>query len=96
MRVVLSDDALVDVQTIGDEIAKHNPIRAASYIDEILAACYSLGQQPERCPLTPQFGKSVRRLLFGEYSVFYRVRERNVQISRILHGKRRVKRSMVP
>ena len=38
MRVTLSDDALADLQSIGDEIAKHNSIRAATYIDELIVA----------------------------------------------------------
>ena len=96
MRVTLSDDALADLQAIGDEIAKHNPIRAATYVDELIVACLSLDENSERCALTLQFGKGVRRLLFGEYCVFHRVRDETVQVSRIPHGRRQIRRSMIP
>jgi toxin ParE1/3/4 len=96
LRVNLSDDAVADLQAICDEIAKHNPNRAVSFVDELLDAIESLSEQPERFALTPQFGRSVRRLLFGQYCVYYRIQDEKVQVSRVLHGRRRIRRAMIP
>jgi toxin ParE1/3/4 len=76
--------------------AKFNPTRAITYIDEIIDACLTLSQHPERCALTPQFGKDVRRLLHGEYGIFFRIFDQTIQVSRVLHGHRRIRSAMVP
>jgi toxin ParE1/3/4 len=95
LRVKFSDDALADLESIGDEIAQHNPVRAATYLEEMIDAIETLGEQPERCPLMPQFGINVRRFLFGEYGIYYRVQDTRVQVSRILHGRRRMVKTMI-
>jgi toxin ParE1/3/4 len=96
VRVVLSDDALADLQSIGDEIAKQNPKRAATFSDDLVIACLSLGDFPERCLLIAKLGPDVRRLLHGEYGIYFRIRGNIIQVSRILHGRRRIRRTMVP
>jgi toxin ParE1/3/4 len=96
VRVILSDDALADLQSIGDEIAKHNPKRAATFTDDLVVACLSLSDFPERCLLMPKLGPEVRRLLHGHYGIFFRIRGATIQVSRILHGHRRIRRTMVP
>jgi toxin ParE1/3/4 len=62
------------------------------------AAVLSLGELPNRCPVTPE-AKGLRHLLYGNkphiYRVIYRVveEEKRVEVLHIRHGARRTFRS---
>ena len=48
MRVVISDMADADIESIGDYIAWDSPARAVTYTDELRHACLGLGEAPLR------------------------------------------------
>ena len=87
MIVHLSAEAEYDLEMIGDHIARDNPVRALSFLQELRAKCLGLAEMPERFPLVPRFETSgVRRRGHGDYLIFYRVEAEKVVIIHILHG----------
>ena len=89
MKVVLSAEALSDLQHIGDYIARDNPAWARSFVAELLAKAGELADMPRAFPVVPRYAHlGVRRRVHGSYLIFYRVAEERVTVIHILHGAR--------
>lgn len=88
MRVVVSPQTVLDLEEIGDYIARDNPRRAVTCIDEIQAKCLRLGEAPEIGTARPELGEGVRVLPHGRYLIFYRKHDETLRIERVLHGSR--------
>lgn len=87
MIVHLSAEAEYDLEVIGDYIARDNPARALSFLQELRSKCLGLADMPERFPLVPRYeATGVRRRCHGDYLIFYRVEAEKVIILHILHG----------
>lgn len=87
MIVHLSAEAEYDLEVIGDYIARDNPARALSFLQELRSKCLGLADMPERFPLVPRYETTgVRRRGHGDYLIFYRVEAKKVIILHILHG----------
>ena len=93
MKVEVSPEAEADIDEIGRYISRDSPTRAASFMQELLAACHAVGQFPSAAPIMAgQAGGELRRKVFGRYLIFYRVTPTLVEIVRVLHGARNVQR----
>ena len=89
MKVVFAKPARADLSEIGDYIARRNPQRARSFVQELRAVAAQLGAMPEAYPLVARFaGRGIRRRPFGNFLIFYRVGDGGLTILRILHGAR--------
>lgn len=89
MKVVLTDEALRDLEDIGDYIAKDNPDRARNFVAELLRKARHIGQFPEGFQVVPRHAHlGIRRRVHGAYLIFYRVEHDAVVIIHILHGAR--------
>lgn len=87
MKVVLTDEALDDLRRIGDYIAQDNPVRALSFVRELLEKAREIGATPQGFAAVPRYAHlSVRRRVHGSYLIFYRVEEDRVSVIHILHG----------
>jgi toxin ParE1/3/4 len=87
MIVHLTAEAEYDLETIGDHIARDNPARALTFLQELRSKCLGLADMPERFPLVPRYeAAGVRRRVHGDYLIFYRVEPEKVVIIHILHG----------
>lgn len=87
MIVHLSAEAEYDLEVISDYIARDNPARALSFLQELRSKCLGLADMPERFPLVPRYeATGVRRRCHGDYLIFYRVEAEKVIILHILHG----------
>lgn len=87
MIVHLSAEAEQDLETIGDYIARDNPLRVISFLRELREKCLGLEDLPERFPLVPRYeAVGVRHRGHGNYLIFYRVEAEKVVILHILHG----------
>ena len=87
MIVELSAEAERDLERIGDWIARDNPERAASFVDELLGACLGLCDFPERFPLVPRYERhGVRHRVHGNTLIFYRAEPDRVVVLHVLHG----------
>jgi toxin ParE1/3/4 len=87
MIVVITADAETDLERIGDTIAQHNPARAITFVRELRRKCESLALSPRRFALIPRYEHAnIRRVVHGNYLIFYRVNADSVEVVHILHG----------
>ena len=97
MKLVFTDEAKADLLHIGESIAKDNPVRAFTFVDELEGRCARLTGMPRAYPLVPRHENSgVRRVPHGDYLIFYRVTADTVEILHILHGARDYEPIMFP
>ncbi|WP_408914414.1 type II toxin-antitoxin system RelE/ParE family toxin [Brucella pseudogrignonensis] len=87
MIVEFSGEAENDLEQIVDYIAKDNPLRALSFVQELRSKCEALAYSPLAFPLVPRYESyDIRRRVHGSYLIFYRVRAEQVVIVHVLHG----------
>ena len=87
MIVCLTAEAERDLEEIGDRIARDDPRRAVSFIQELRAACLGLADFPARFPLVPRYERQgVRHRVHGNYLIFYRAEGGEVVVLHVLHG----------
>lgn len=85
MRVQFTPLARRDIAIITRFIAGDNPHRAVSFAQELIDACESLSDQPERYALLARHRRrGLRRRPFGHYAIIYRVQNDGVEVIRIL------------
>lgn len=88
MRFRFSRRAEIDIEEIGDFIARDNPVRAATYVRELRIRCQQLASFPEAAPSRSAYGDDVRMVVFGRYLILYVVHQHLLEIRRIVHGAR--------
>lgn len=87
MNVVLTAEAAGDLDRIASYIAAENPARALSFVLELRQRCEGLAHTPKAFPVLARYEHSgVRRLVHGNYLIFYVVGETDIAILHILHG----------
>ena len=87
MKVVLTAEAFGDLERIGDYIALDNPVRARSFVKELIEKARQVGDLPQGFPLVPRYAHlGVRRRAHGSYLIFYRVEPDQVTVVHVLHG----------
>ncbi len=87
MIVRITVEAARDLEQIGDYIARDNPRRAITFIQELRAKCLDLAYTPQGFPLTPGYEeRGVRRRVHGNYLIFYRVEAESIVILHVMHG----------
>lgn len=90
MLCIFSPRADLDLEGIGDYIARDNPQRAESFIQEIREQCAKIADMPLAFPLRPELGEGFRMVVFKSYLIFYRSDTDTIRIERILHGARNI------
>ena len=60
MQCVFSPRAEFDLEEIGDYIARDNPTRAISFLDELRERCIKIADWPLLAPLRPELGEDIR------------------------------------
>jgi plasmid stabilization system protein ParE len=66
--------AELELEEIGDYIARDNPGRALTFVRELRERCMSLAEMPLAFPLVPRYeDRGVRHRVHGNYQIFYRV-----------------------
>lgn len=87
MRVEFAAPARLDLFEIGLFIARDNQERALSFSAELEDACLRLSHFPERFPVFASgLPGSVRRRVFRDYLIVYRVEDEKITVLRIVHG----------
>jgi addiction module RelE/StbE family toxin len=87
VNVVITESAKTDLVGIRDYIEPHNPERAMSFVDELLAQCQELARFPNRYPLVPRYERhGIRRCAYADYLIFYRVGADVIEVVHILQG----------
>lgn len=85
-RYRLSRQAQADIRGIKVFIARDNPVRALSYVQELRAKIEALAQAPLIYRERPELMAGVRAARHGNYLIFFRVNEDLVDVLRVRHG----------
>lgn len=89
MIVTFNDEALRDLEDIANFIARDNPRRAATFVDELIDKCLEIGALPQGFQVVERYAhRSIRKRGYRRYLIFYRVIDSRVEIIHILHGSR--------
>lgn len=97
MHVRLTDPAEADLEAIGDFIAEDNPLRAESYVAELVERCFGLSENSQRYPVVTVWrGREIRRCPFGSYLIFYSIVGAELEINHIVHSARDYVRLLFP
>jgi plasmid stabilization system protein ParE len=95
MNVVWSQAAKNDLLAIATFIAKDNPDRAASFVQEIVNAGEAIADMPRAFALVPRLeAKAIRKRTYGAYLIFYRIGADALQILHVAHGARDYTRAL--
>ena len=87
--LIISDDAEADLEYIGKYIAQDNLDAAISFVKQLKRRCNELVPFPGVGRKLDEIGLGFRSVAEGEYVIFYRVTvDDNIEILRIVHGKR--------
>lgn len=88
-KVIWSPDALDDLKSIFDYIAKDSPERAAIFIERLIEASDHLEEFPHSGRKIPEIDKpNARELIYGAYRIMYQIHEENIRISSVVHSAR--------
>jgi toxin ParE1/3/4 len=90
----LSDDAEDDLSDIWTYIALDNPRAADSFVAKIHKTCQLLSEFPGGGPLRPELARGLRSFPVGNYLILYRPASHGIDVARVLHGKRNIKRAL--
>ncbi|ODV41265.1 plasmid stabilization protein [Cupriavidus sp. UYMMa02A] len=92
MVVRLTPLAETELEAIADYIARDNPRRALSFVQELRDRCLSLADMPLAFPLVPRYeDRGIRHRVHGNYQIFYRVMgdpPARIDVLHVLHSAR--------
>ena len=90
MIVDFTPAARDDLAAIGQWIAQDNPLRAITFVDELIDAAEDLVNGLERFPeIDPRRYPGVRRRNHRAYRIYYRLTDDTIAILNIHRGRRR-------
>lgn len=88
-RVVWSERAFLDLESIANYIADDSPAYARAVVRDIIQQTRTLTRFPRSGRKVPEFDdENIRELIAYSYRIIYRIHEDEVLISAIIHGKR--------
>jgi toxin ParE1/3/4 len=88
VRVILSHQAEIDLEEIGDYIAADNPVRALSFVRELRDHFQRISRAPLAYSQRPELGEGVRSCTHGNYLILFIPDENEVFVVRVVHGRR--------
>jgi toxin ParE1/3/4 len=95
--VVITAEAESDLDQITTYIAEQSIEIAFNFVQELREKCESLADAPRGYPLVPRHEHlGIRRRLFGNYLIFYRVGTSAIEAVDVLHGARDYERLLFP
>lgn len=98
-RIIWTRKALADLKDIHDYIARDSRRYAQIQVERLQESALNLARLPEVGRVVPEFPNSPwREILTGNYRLIYRVRpeERQILILAVVHGRRLLKKTMIP
>lgn len=90
MQLELSPRIEDDLGVIGAYIAQHNPVRAVTFLEELIAEIERVARQPFSFRLRLDIGPDARAGVYGNYVILFRVIGQVVRVERVVHGARRL------
>jgi len=86
--LVISEAARADLGEIVDYIARDNPARAETFLDELLARITAVAEHPPAYQVRTDWPVPVRAAVHRRYLIVFREHEQRVEIARVLHSAR--------
>ncbi len=94
-EVIWSLEALSDLETIADYIAKDSPFYASSFVRELKEISRSLATLSERGRIVPEFDQSdIREIFVKKYRLIYQIKISQIKILTLVHGARDFSRTL--
>lgn len=90
-RIIIKRAAIADLKSIAAYIARDNPGRAITFVEEIRAAIYIWAENPLAGRERPDIGEGLRCFPHGNYVILYRPQEDGLTVVHVLHGKRDIR-----
>lgn len=91
-KVVWTQTAWTDLETIADFISRDSPYYAAAFVREMRDSARSLSLMAMRGRVVPEIGdKQIRELIIQSYRLIYKVERSRVALLGIIHGARDLK-----
>jgi toxin ParE1/3/4 len=88
-KIIFHPNAKQDLKNIGNYIAQYNPIRAVTFINEIIFSIKQLSVMPLSGRLQSELNiPNLRAQYFGNYIIFYEPLQDCVHILHVIHGAR--------
>jgi toxin ParE1/3/4 len=88
-KVVWSDNAVADLESIVEYIAQDSGHYAAAFAEKVLKAVEKLGAFPRIGRLVPEYDREdLRELIFQNYRIIYKVEPERVAIAAIVRASR--------
>ena len=91
-RLGLSPSARSDLEEIAAYIARDNPLRAESFVLELIVKFRKLAKHPEI--YRPEIGPGIRQALHGRYLILFRDEPAEVRVERVIHSARDLKNAL--
>ncbi len=90
-KVILTPQAICDLEAVVSFIANDNPERARTFGHELIDRALSIAAFPERGRVTPEVGEAaVREIVHGSYRIIYEIFSDAgfIYVLRFWHGAR--------
>jgi toxin ParE1/3/4 len=91
-RVVVSPEADADIDDAAHYIAQGGIDAAVRFVDRLDAKLKLLAWMPNLGQARPELASGVRSLPFGKYLIIYRLVIDGIEVVRVLHGARDLRR----
>lgn len=96
MKVVWTENAVTDLESIEDYISYDSPERAIVFVEKLLSKVESLKDHVMRGRIVPEFGdKNIRELIEGNYRIVYRIARQKIEILTVFEGHKLLQKSLV-
>ncbi len=89
-QALFTTQADEDVLLVWNYIARDSTRNADAFFDTLKERCQLLADTPQMGRARPEFGAEVRSWPLGNYLIFYRIAETDIEILRVIHGARDV------
>ena len=91
-RVTWSPEALEDLESIAEYIERDSLFYAQSVVSKILGASRNIKEFPLIGRVIPELGdENIRERFIYSYRLVYQMRQQNILIVAVIHGKRLLK-----
>ena len=96
-RIRWTNQALADLEAIGNFIARDAPSVAQVFVDNVFEAVKRLEVFPRSGRRVPEIGQeNIREILFGSYRIVYGIGEEEGNILTVFHASRPFRPSDLP
>ncbi len=89
LRLIWSPEAVEDLNSIAEYIAKDSVFYARSVVRKVLSIAKEIPSSPNIGRIVPEIGSNIIRERFVySYRLVYEIDERQVNVVAVIHGKR--------